>query len=60
VELSVGWREILISILNIAALEDVDEELHNLYASPNLIRMRWAGHVECMGAKYVQYSGWKT
>jgi hypothetical protein len=31
------------------------EELHNLYASPNIIRviksrrMRWAGHVGCMG-----------
>jgi hypothetical protein len=31
-----------------------NEELHNLYTSPNIIRvitskkMRWAGHVECM------------
>jgi hypothetical protein len=31
------------------------EELHNLYSSPNIIRhikarrMRWAGHVACMG-----------
>jgi hypothetical protein len=32
-----------------------DEELNDLYASPNIIRvimksrrMRWAGHVECM------------
>jgi hypothetical protein len=30
-----------------------NEELHNLYASLNIIRviirMRWAGHVTCMG-----------
>jgi hypothetical protein len=32
-----------------------DEELHNLYSSPNIIRqvksrkIRWAGHVACMG-----------
>jgi hypothetical protein len=32
-----------------------NEELHNLYASPNTIsviksrRMRWEGHVNCMG-----------
>jgi hypothetical protein len=31
------------------------EELHNLYSSPNIIRqirsrrLRWAGHVVCMG-----------
>jgi hypothetical protein len=30
------------------------EELHNLYTSPHIMqiksrRMRWAGHVECMG-----------
>jgi hypothetical protein len=34
-----------------------NEELHNLYSSPNIIRMiksrrmRWAGHVPRMGAK---------
>jgi hypothetical protein len=34
-----------------------NEELHNLYCSPSIIgiiksrRMRWAGHVERMGAK---------
>jgi hypothetical protein len=34
-----------------------DEELHNLYSSPSIIRMiksrrmRWAGHVVRMGAK---------
>jgi hypothetical protein len=34
-----------------------NEELHNLYSSPNIIRMiksrsmRWAGHVARMGAK---------
>jgi hypothetical protein len=33
-----------------------NEELHNLYSSPNIVRMvksrrmRWAGHVACMGA----------
>jgi hypothetical protein len=32
-----------------------NEELHNLYSSPNIIRvikswrMRWAGYVACMG-----------
>jgi hypothetical protein len=32
-----------------------NEELHNLYSSPNIIRviksrrMRWVGHVACMG-----------
>jgi hypothetical protein len=32
-----------------------NEELHNLYSSPNIIRqmksrrMRWAGHVACIG-----------
>ena len=34
-----------------------DEELHDLYSSPNVIpemksrRLRWAGHVACMGEK---------
>jgi hypothetical protein len=34
-----------------------NEELHNLYSSPNIIkmiksrRMRWAGHVTCMVEK---------
>jgi hypothetical protein len=38
-----------------------DEELHNLYSSPNIItmiksrRMRWAGHVARMGAKTNAY-----
>jgi hypothetical protein len=32
-----------------------NEEFHNLYTSPNIVgviksrRMRWAGHVTCMG-----------
>jgi hypothetical protein len=32
-----------------------NDELHNLYSSPNIVRviksrrMRWAGHVACMG-----------
>jgi hypothetical protein len=39
-----------------------NEELHNLYSSPNIIRMiksrkmRWAGHVARMGAKRNPYS----
>jgi hypothetical protein len=42
-ELAGGWRRLH------------DEELRNLYASPNIIRairsrrMRWARHVACMG-----------
>jgi hypothetical protein len=38
-----------------------NEELHNLYSSPNIIRMikskrmRWAGHVAGMGAKRNAY-----
>jgi hypothetical protein len=37
-----------------------NEELHILYSSPNIIRqiksrrMRWAGHVACMGEECVQ------
>jgi hypothetical protein len=37
------------------------EELHNLYSSPNIIRMiksrrmRWARHVACMGVKRNAY-----
>jgi hypothetical protein len=40
-----GWRKLH------------NEELHNLYSSPSIItitksrRMRWAGHVACMGKK---------
>jgi hypothetical protein len=42
-EVTGGWRKLH------------NEELHNLYSSPNIIRiitlrrMRWAGHVACMG-----------
>jgi hypothetical protein len=38
-----------------------NEELHNLYFSPSIIRMiesrrmRWAGHVACMGEKRNAY-----
>jgi hypothetical protein len=34
-----------------------DDELHDLYSSPNIVRviksrgMRWAGHVACMGRR---------
>jgi hypothetical protein len=44
-----GWRKLH------------DEELHNLYSSPNTIRMiksrriRWAGHVARMGEKWNAY-----
>jgi hypothetical protein len=37
-----------------------NEELHNLYSSPNIVRqiksrrMRWAGHVACMGVESIQ------
>jgi hypothetical protein len=43
-----------------------NEELHNLYSSPDIIRqvksrrMRWAGHVACMGEKSVQGFGGKA
>jgi hypothetical protein len=38
-----------------------NEELHNLYSSPNIIRMMksrrmsWAGHVACLGEKRNAY-----
>jgi hypothetical protein len=44
-----GWRKLH------------NEELHNLYSSPSIIRimewrkMRWAGHVARMGEKRVVY-----
>jgi hypothetical protein len=42
-----------------------DEELHNLYSSANIIRqiksrMRWTGHVACMGEESVQGFGVKA
>jgi hypothetical protein len=45
-----GWRKLH------------NEELHNLYSSPSIIRMiksrrmRWAGHVVRMGAVTIAYS----
>jgi hypothetical protein len=36
-EVTGGWRKLH------------NEELHNLYYPPNIIRMRWAGHVARMG-----------
>jgi hypothetical protein len=38
-----GWRKMY------------NEELHNLYSTPNIIRMRWAGHVARMGEKRNAY-----
>jgi hypothetical protein len=44
-----GWRKLR------------NEELHNLYSSPNIIimiksrRMKWAGHVARLGAKRNAY-----
>jgi hypothetical protein len=51
-EVTVGWRKLH------------NEELHNLYSSPSIIRMiksrwmRWAGHVVRMGEKRNAYSIW--
>jgi hypothetical protein len=42
------------------------EELQNFYSSLNIIRqiksrrMRWAGHVACMGEESVKGFGWKA
>jgi hypothetical protein len=44
-EVTVDWRKLL------------NEELHNFYSSPNIIRMiksrrmRWAGHVAPLGSR---------
>jgi hypothetical protein len=52
-EITGGWR-----LLH-------NEGLHNLYSSPNIIRvikprrMRWAGHIACMGEECRQGSGGK-
>jgi hypothetical protein len=41
-----------------------DEELHDLYSSPNIIRisksrkMRWAGHVARMGRRGTRIDYW--
>jgi len=43
-----------------------DEEMYDLYSSPNIIqvinsiRMRWAGRVACMGERRVQDFGEET
>jgi hypothetical protein len=48
-----GWRKLY------------NEELHNLYSSPSIIRMvksrrlRWAGHAAPMGEEYMQGFGRK-
>jgi hypothetical protein len=46
-----GWRTVY------------NEELHHLYASPNIIRMirrrmRWLGHVACMGRRGMHIGFW--
>jgi hypothetical protein len=49
-----GWRKLH------------DEELHNLYSSPNIItmiksgRMRWAGHVTQMGGREMHRGWWES
>jgi hypothetical protein len=51
-EVIVGWRKLH------------NEELHNLYCSPSVIRiirsrrMRWAGHVAGMGRKGMHIRFW--
>jgi hypothetical protein len=41
-----------------------NKELHNLYSSRNIVRqnksrrMRWAGHVACMGEERKSYKVW--
>jgi hypothetical protein len=42
-EVTGGWRKLH------------NEELHNLYSSPSIIRMRWAGHVARMREKLNAY-----
>jgi hypothetical protein len=42
-EVTGGWRKLY------------DEELHNLYSSPNIRSMRFSGHVACMGDKNNAY-----
>jgi hypothetical protein len=48
-EVTGGWRKLH------------NEELHNLYSSPNIIRMiksRWAGHVARMGRRGIHIECW--
>jgi hypothetical protein len=41
-------------------------KIHSLYSSLNIVRvikssrMRWAGHVACMGDRYLQGFGWEV
>jgi hypothetical protein len=43
-----------------------NDGLHNLYSSLNIVRviksrrMRWAGHVACMGERCLQGFGWEA
>jgi hypothetical protein len=51
-EVTGGWRKLH------------NEDLHNLYSSPNIIRMikprrfRWAGHVALMGRRGIHMGYW--
>jgi hypothetical protein len=47
-EVTRGWRKLQ------------NEELHNLYSSPIIIRMimPWTGHVERMGRKGIHIAHW--
>jgi hypothetical protein len=51
-EVTVGWGKVH------------NEELHNLYSSPNIVRMimsrrmRWAGHVTRMGRRGMHIGYW--
>jgi hypothetical protein len=51
-EIIEGWRELH------------NKELHNLCSSPNIIRiirsrrMRWEGHIACMGEKRMHLEFW--
>ena len=35
-----------------------NEELNDLYSSPNIVRVRWAGHVARMGEEREVYGSW--
>jgi hypothetical protein len=58
------WKKDFVSFYSVRAtlyLQEHNEELHNLYSSPYIIRqvksrrMRWAGHVARMGEERKVY-----